>query len=353
MLYNENRPKLFDEIIGQDVAVTIGKNLIKDQENFPNLLLVGLHGSGKTSTALLFARSLNCENPIGENPCGTCNSCIEHDQGTNYDIIEMDGASNNGVDDIRKLRDEIAYPPRRKKKVYIIDEAHRLSKGAFDALLKITEDTPKHVTFILCTTEAEKIPKTIRSRFIRLDYSRIPQKDILSKMVEILKEKQIPYDLSGISLISKIAAGSMRDALSMLEKCMWYGDLSLQNISHILGLVDMYEVENIIKEMLSKNHSEALFTVNQMYFAGKDMMQLADDMLSVLRNLMVLQSTDDERLFDMDISGLKGIKIDEKELFLGMTEFSQTIRSMRNSENAKMILDIGIIKLVNMLNAKF
>lgn len=351
MLYNDNRPRNFDQMLGQNIAVTIGKKLIMEPGSFPNLLLVGLHGSGKTSLAILFGKSLNCENPVNGDPCCVCNSCTEYDKGVNYDIVELDGASNNGVDDIRKLRDEIGYPPRKNKRVYIIDEAHRLSKSAFDALLKIMEDTPSHVCFILCSTEILKIPRTIRSRLIRLDFSRIPEKDIFDNMNRILKEKNMNYDEKGIRLISKFAAGSMRDALSMLEKCMWYGELSVKNISDALGLVDIFDVQNIVIDILSKNHMEALFRVNELYLAGKDIQQLADDIMSVLRDLMVLQISDDERLFDGDITNLKNIKIKEKDCYEGINEMVGIIRNMKNSESPKMLLDVGIIKLTNVLSA--
>jgi len=349
MLYNENKPKTFDQVKGQNVAITIGKKLIQSPSEFPNLLLVGLHGSGKTSTALLFANALNCEAQNDGDPCGTCSSCKEYENGVNYDIIEMDGASNNGVDDIRKIREEIGYPARRNKKVYIIDEAHRLSKGAFDALLKTMEETPPHVCFILCTTEVEKIPKTIKSRLIRLDFSRIPEKDIIENMERILKEKQLSYDLSGIKLISQLAAGSMRDALSMLEKCMWYGELNLKNISYVLGLVDIFEVQRIVEEILCKNYMEALHAINELYLSGKDMNQLAMDLMNTLRHLMVLQVTNDERLFDVDVSVLKDIKIKESVCYDGISEMAVVIKNMKNSENPKMILDVGIIKLTNIL----
>lgn len=350
MLYNDNRPKTFDQVKGQNVAITIGKKVIQNPKSFPNLLLVGLHGSGKTSTALLFANSLNCDDQKNGNPCGVCLSCKEYENGVNYDIVEMDGASNNGVDDIRKLREEIGYPARRNKKVYIIDEAHRLSKGAFDALLKTLEETPPHVCFILCTTEVEKIPKTIKSRLMRLDFSRIPEKDITENMERIINEKSLKYELSGIKLISQLAAGSMRDALSMLEKCMRYGELSTKNISYVLGLVDIFEVQRIVEDVLCKNYAEALYTVNELYLNGKDMNQLAADILGTLRHIMVLQVTNDERLFDINVTSLMGIKIKESLCYEGINEMSNVIRNMKSSENPKMILDVGIIKLTNILS---
>lgn len=352
MIYNEFRPQIFDQVFGQEVPVKIIRNQIISGNVANAWLFVGIHGTGKTTVAKIFAKALNCKNPQNGNPCNQCESCQSYDLGKNFDIIEIDGASNNSVDDIRKLQEQIVYSPQRKKKVYIIDEVHMLSKGAFNALLKTLEEPPSYVVFILCTTEIDKVPQTIKSRCVRLDFSRISTNDIFENLDFICLEKEIDYEEEGLKLIARLANGSMRDALSMLEKCISYGELTYKNINNVLGIVDMYTVMDIMKLILSKKPLEAIDVITKLYNKGKDMLQLSTDLLKVMRNIMVLQTTTDSKLFDIDITPLKGIKINPRDCYLAINELSNLQKSIKNSDNQKVLMDVAIIQLSEMINAK-
>ncbi|QUH22102.1 DNA polymerase III subunit gamma/tau [Alkaliphilus sp. B6464] len=356
MIYNEFRPQIFDQILGQEVSVTVARNLVVKYQNndgkMPNLLMVGLHGSGKTTTARVVGKAVNCEAPQDGNPCNQCKSCIDYEKGNNYDIKEIDGASNNSVDDVRKIQEELVYGPQRKKKVYIIDEVHMLSKVAFNALLKTIEETPKYVMFILCTTEVDKVPKTIKSRCIRLDFNRIATKEIYENLDFICLEKDLKYEEEGLKLISKIVNGSMRDALSMFEKCISYGELTYKNISDVLGLVDIYTVQDIMLNIFNKKPLEAMETITDLYNKGKDMLQLAIDMLQVMRNVMILQTTDNNILFDIDITQLKGVKLNPIDCYTAINELSNLQKSMMNSDNQKILMDVAVLQLSQIINAE-
>lgn len=351
MLYNEFRPIFFDEVKGQDIAVKIIRNQA-DQLAANAFIFVGKHGTGKTTIAKIFARALNCENPESGNPCNECASCADFFSGTNFDIMEIDGASHNSVDDVRQIQEQLVYSPRRKKKIYIIDEVHMLSTGAFNALLKTLEEPPSYAVFILCTTEVNKIPATIRSRCITVHLQRIPKKEILDNLKDVCVIKNYQYEEEGLSLIADIANGSMRDALSMLEKCLSYGELSLANISDVLGVVDSRTITEMVKHLLNNNPVAVVDKVSALYNKGKDMLQLVSDMIKVFRNIMVLQTTDDSSLFDTDISDLKDITLHEHDCYKVINELSALLTSLKYADNQKVLVDVSLIQIANLLQGQ-
>jgi len=348
MLYNEFRPIIFDEVKGQEVAVKIIRNQAKNT-TANAFIFVGKHGTGKTTIAKIFARALNCESPEDGNPCNQCSSCTEYFKGSNFDITEIDGASNNSVDDIRKLQEQLVYAPQRRKKIYIIDEAHMLSTGAFNALLKTLEEPPKYVLFILCTTEVNKIPATIRSRCLTLYFQSIPKQEILKNMEDICLIKGIPYEIEGLGLIAEIANGSMRDALSMLEKCLSYGDLTYLNISDVLGVVDINTIIDIIKDIVSHQPMKALDKVHVLYNKGKDFLQLTSDMIRIFRNIMVLQTTSEPSLFDIDVKLLNGVRCSEQDCYNAINELSKLLSNLKYADNQKVLMDVYLIQISQLI----
>lgn len=349
MLYNEYRPIIFDEVKGQEVPVKIIRNQAKNLTAHA-FIFAGKHGTGKTTLAKIFARALNCEQQQNGNPCNTCSSCQSHFNGTNYDIVEIDGASNNSVEDIRSLQDKLIYPPRGRKKVYIIDEVHMLSTGAFNALLKTLEEPPEYAVFIFCTTEINKIPSTIRSRCLEINFSNISEEEILNNIRHICKKEGYSYEEGGLKLISQVANGSMRDALSILEKCLTYGELTNKNISDVLGIVDINTVVKIVKYIIAKNPELAIKEINELYNMGKDFSQLVVDLIRIFRNLMVLQTTEEESLFDININLLKGINISEKDCFNAINHLSELLTDIKYNDSAKVLVEIYLMQLSSMIS---
>lgn len=348
MIYNEFRPVIFDEVKGQEVAVKIIRNQAKN--NTANaFIFVGKHGTGKTTIAKIFARSLNCEHQEDGNPCNECSSCTEYFNGVNFDITEIDGASNNSVDDVRQIQEQLVYSPQRKKKVYIIDEAHMLSTGAFNALLKTLEEPPKYALFILCTTEVNKLPATIRSRCVTINFQSIPTHEISNNLEDICQIKGIEYETEGLKLIANIANGSMRDALSMLEKCLSYGELTYRNISDVLGVVDINTVVDIVKSIITHQPIKALDRVYELYNKGKDFLQLTNDLIRIFRNIMVLQTTREPSLFDMDISILNGVSCSETDCYNSINELSKLMTNLKYADNQKVLMDVCLLQVSQLI----
>jgi len=348
MIYNEFRPIIFDEVKGQEVAVKIIRNQVK-MNTANTFIFVGKHGTGKTTIAKIFARALNCEHQEDGNPCNKCNSCNDYFNGSNFDITEIDGASNNSVDDVRRIQEQLVYGPQRRKKVYIIDEAHMLSTGAFNALLKTLEEPPEYAIFILCTTEVNKLPATIRSRCVTIYFQSISAQEILGNMEDICQIKGIKYEPEGLMLIANIANGSMRDALSMLEKCLSYGKLTYINISDVLGVVDMHTVIDIVKNIITHEPIKALDKVHELYSKGKDFIQLTSDIICVFRNIMVLNTTDEPSLFNMDISELKGITCSETDCYNAINELSKLLANLKYADNQNILMDVYLIQISKMI----
>ena len=287
-LYRRFRPKTFNEIIGQDHITTILKNQILQSRLSHAYLFTGTRGTGKTSLAKVFARAINCLNPNDAEPCNECENCLEAMSGKAVDIIELDAASNNSVDNIRELRDKAIYlPTKLKYKVYIIDEVHMLSKGAFNALLKILEEPPKHLIFILATTEPERIPKTIISRVQRFDFKRIDDSLIAKNLSRVLDTIGKKYEDESVKIVARAGAGSMRDALSMLESTISYSDtLTKESVLKALGLLDESYSIGIAEAIFTRNPQKYYANLDKLFLDGKDEAMIIDGIIKALREIL-------------------------------------------------------------------
>lgn len=353
MLYNEFRPQFFKQVKGQKFNKIILINQIKSGELSHTYTFDGLHGSGKTSVTKILARAVNCLHPKDGEPCNECESCKSSNNGANNDIIEIDAASFNKVDDVAKIKDLVKYPPQGKYKVVIMDEAHMLSTAAWNSLLTILENTPANVIFIFCTTEKNKIPLTILSRSMNLTFSNISTKEILENLVYICNEKKYSYEDEGLALISGISNGSMRDALSNLEKCVAYGDLTTANIADTLGLVDQSNVFSIVRAIVLNNFEKALKEIEELYNLGKDVYELAREILTAFRDINVYQITKNPSLITKDIKYVSAFEIKNEELVHAINTFYSLLDTIKNSDNKKVILDINVLKVcTSFTNAK-
>ena len=288
-LYRQWRPLTFDDVVGQKSVTETLKNEIDQGRIGHAYLFCGIRGTGKTSTARILSRAINCKNPQNGNPCNKCENCRGILDGSILDITEIDAASNNGVDNIRSLREEARFTGSvLSERVYIIDEVHMLSASAFNALLKILEEPPAHVHFILATTEAQKVPATILSRCQRFDFKRITAQDIEGQIKKILVASNTQYDDEAVHLIANAADGSMRDALSILDQCMSVGaSVSYESISEFLGIADEEYINRLIRNIAESDIQGALSTVSEIVDSGKSIPPIANSLLKSLRNIMI------------------------------------------------------------------
>ena len=353
-LYRVYRPKTFGDVVGQEHIVKTLKNQIKNNNIGHAYLFSGTRGTGKTSTAKIFARAVNCLNPINEEPCNECEICIDTLNDNIMDIVEIDAASNNSVDDIRELRESVKYTPSKAKyKVYIIDEVHMLSQGAFNALLKTLEEPPSYVIFILATTEPHKIPATILSRCQRFDFKRVSSKDIASRMSYICKKENIEAEEKALSLIARNSQGALRDALSILDQCMSFGNEKIEHndVIELLGTVNIDELFELSQSIIDENTKKSLEILNEFIIWGKDIRNLINDLIDHFRNLMVCKvSKDLDEIISLPEESIERLKeqsqnVNINDLIRILNILSETQDSMKSSSNTRILAEVTIMKI--------
>lgn len=295
-LYRAYRPQTFDEVVEQQHIVTTLKNAVISKKVAHAYLFCGTRGTGKTTMAKIFARAVNCENPVDGNPCNKCEICRGIIDGTILDVMEIDAASNNSVDNIRNIIDEVVYTPTRaKKKVYIIDEVHMLSIGAFNALLKTLEEPPEHVIFILATTEPHKLPATVLSRCQRFDFRRITSRGIAERLVSISKDCGVNLSKEAALFIASLSEGALRDGISILDQCISTGkaELDLESVQNIIGVAPGRVIINTVKNLLERNAAEAISQVDLIFSEGMDPGQYVRNLIRFMRDVVVYKTTQD------------------------------------------------------------
>ena len=354
-LYRKFRPQEFEDVKGQDHIVTTLKNQIKADRIGHAYLFCGTRGTGKTTIAKIFAKAVNCEHPVDGSPCGECPTCKAIAAGNSMNVIEIDAASNNGVDNIRQIREEVEYRPTEGKyKVYIIDEVHMLSIGAFNALLKTLEEPPSYVIFILATTEAHKIPITILSRCQRYDFRRISIDTIAGRLTDLMEKEQVPVEERAIRYIAKAADGSMRDALSLLDQCIAFylgQELTYEKVLETLGAVDTEVFSRLLRQILDKNVTGAISVIDEMVIEGREMGQFVTDFTWYLRNLLLVQSSDDmEDVLDISADNLALLKeeaqmVDPEILMRYIRIFSELGNQIKYASQKRILIEINAIKL--------
>ena len=355
-LYRKKRPTTFGEIVGQDSIITTLCNQLRNEHVSHAYLFCGTRGTGKTSTARVFARALNCSH-IKDNsdPCNECETCRDILAERNLNVIEIDAASNNGVDNIRDLREEVKYPPTSGKyKVYIIDEVHMLTTAAFNALLKTLEEPPSHIVFILATTEAQKIPATIHSRCQRYDFKRISREDMVTTLSKFIEAEGIEAEKSALEYIAAVSEGALRDALSILDQCLsLYTDktISLENVQALLGAVDLSSLFAYGDALLNCDSEAALHIISKVSKEGRDFSRFTADIINHFRNLLIasqLSNPDDILDTSSEIIGQyksQGSKINPATLITFIQEFSELQNQMRYLPQERIALEVCTIKL--------
>lgn len=357
-LYRSERPERFNEIIGQKHIVRILQHQLETDNVSQAYLFTGTRGTGKTTTARILAKALNCTgNPAdGQLPCGECENCKAIKEGRFLDVIEMDAASNNGVDDIRDLIDRVNYPPMvGRYKVYIIDEVHMLSTSAENAFLKTLEEPPEHVIFILATTNPEKVRETIRSRCMRLDFRRVSEDDLIEGMERICRRKQVNITRDALALVAQKADGSVRDGLSILEQCISGGDalVDLETVEDYLGSAGMDFYLGLTQNVIEHNMAEALKRVGDALRTGCDAKQIFSDWLEHYRNLMVVRYVDDaKRLINASEENigrmrLQASQMDADSLEVSIRLLSEYINLARSSTQPRILLETAALHLMN------
>ena len=354
-LYRKWRPTSFEEVRGQDHIVKTLKNQINSGRIGHAYLFCGTRGTGKTSIAKIFARAVNCEHPVDGSPCGECSMCRQIAEGASLNVVEIDAASNNGVENIRDIREQVQYPPTDGRyRVYIIDEVHMLSIGAFNALLKTLEEPPSYVIFILATTEVHKIPITILSQCQRYDFKRISIDTIAGRLAELTQAEQIDVDDRALRYVARAADGSMRDALSLLDQCVafHFGEkLTYDNVLEVLGAVDNRVFSKLFQAVLASDTKACIREIEEMIIQGRDLSQLVNDFVWYMRNLLIAKTTDEPGdMLDMSEENLAVLKeeaagVDTETLMRYIRIFSELSGQLRYASQKRILVEIAFIKL--------
>ena len=343
-LYRKYRPKTFEDVVGQKTIIkTLGNSIINDRITHA-YLFTGPRGTGKTSVAKIFARVINCESPNNLTPCDKCVSCT---QNQNTDIIEMDAASNNGVDEIREIKDKVNLVPSfGKYKIYIVDEVHMLSNQAFNALLKTLEEPPSHVIFILATTEPHKIPETILSRCQRYDFKKISNKDIENRIKEICKKEKIKIEDDAISLIAKLSDGGLRDSISLLDQLIAYTEekITVDDVNDVYGVISKDEIFELLQKIFNKELNKSFEIVNQLDENGKNLTKIIEQLIEYIKNTLIYLNDSDFFKDKENYSKLVEITTEFK-LYETIEILLDTLKSSKNTNNVKLLLELAIIKI--------
>ncbi len=354
-LYRKYRPKTFEDVVGQEHIVRTLQNQITVKRVAHAYLFTGSRGTGKTTIAKIFARAINCDTPMDGSACGQCETCRKIEEAASINIIEIDAASHNGVDDIREINEEVKYSPAvGHYKVYIIDEVHMLTTGAFNALLKTLEEPPAHVVFILATTDPQKIPVTILSRCQRFDFKRIPAMQIQAGLSGYMQKESIGIDEEALAYIARLADGGMRDALSLLEKCIsFYFDetITVSKVQYLVGAVDNQMLFDMIEAISQFDSPKTLEICDEVNREGRSIRQFTADLLVHCRNLLVAKTTHGESgVLDYSREYVEKLyeqaeKIDIGVLMYYMKHFSELDQELKYASNQKIVLEVGLLRL--------
>lgn len=356
VLYRTYRPASFSEVVGQEYIVKTLTNAIRTGKIAHAYLFAGPRGTGKTTIAKLFAKAINCEH-FKEESCDQCRSCKAYLEGNHPDIVELDAASNNGVDDVREIIEQVPYAPLLGKyKVYIIDEVHMLTTQAFNALLKTLEEPPAHVVFILATTDPQKVIPTVLSRCQRYNFSKISLYEIRKRTAEILDKEQIPYEEKAVEEIARMAEGGMRDALSLLEQCLSYNpkELKLEDIEHIFGLTSSKEEVELFLQIHRQESSEVVRKLRDMYSHGTDTKRLAVDLLEIVKDALIYSDAGKENLLNKITAAeaqeiLKNIQTGK--LLKDAEELEKVISKEKQNQNFLLYLELCLLKMAEKENS--
>ncbi len=353
-LYRKYRPQTFDDVVGQMAVTQTLKTQLQSGRLSHAYLFTGSRGTGKTSSAKILAKAVNCENPQDGNPCNRCAACRSIDDGSCMDVLEIDAASNNGVDNVRDLRDDAIYTPSQvKMRVYIIDEVHMLSISAFNALLKIIEEPPEHLLFILATTELHKVPATILSRCQRFSFRRISQEDIASRLQYVAYQENIELDDSAARILARLADGGMRDGLGLLDQCAsaTAGELTADRVYACLGIAGIQQCGELMGYIAQHDTAKALALLNRFYAEGKDMAALLDEMACLTRDFMVMKTAPAEGISmlsgvasDGQVQSLAG-RFSSGELVRMLNLIQQTAAGFTRSASRRMDAELCIMNL--------
>lgn len=353
-LYREWRPRNFDDVVGQEHITTTLKNEILNDRIAHAYLFCGTRGTGKTSTAKVMAKALNCLNLQDGEPCNECEMCRKINEGLAIDVTELDAASNNGVEKIRDIIDDTKYPPQEAKyKVYIMDEVHMLSVGAVNAFLKTLEEPPKNVIFILATTDPQKLPITILSRCQRFDFKRINQKEICARLQKIADAQNVKYELKSLELIARVCDGAMRDALSILDQAIAMGDneINYDDLVSILGLVTNEYLFDIANSIMDRNVEKSMIIIENIVYAGKDIQLFIKELIGHFRNLLMIKVTNNpEEVLDMSLENIaivkeQGRKIRVEEIMRAIRILQEAETNAKASKQSRLYLELAVIKM--------
>ena len=349
-MYRKFRPQKFSEIVGQEHITTTIKNQIKSGRVGHAYLLNGVRGTGKTTTAKILARAINCLNPKDGEPCNECENCLGILNGTITDVLEMDAASNNSVEDIRSIREEINFlPTKAKYRVYIIDEVHMLSTGAFNALLKTLEEPPAHAKFILATTEPQKLPATILSRCQRFDFKKIDNQNIVKRLKIICEEMNLKVEEEALEIIAVLSEGAVRDALSILERCAQENEnIDANLVKELVGIPKLTYIHKLVKAIIQKDVETSLQTIDEVLNEGMDLVNYTWEVIKYLKDILVYKSTKKLEIYNKEeIEEISSIaENSSKELLINLIyKFSELENSMKFSSQKTILFQTGIIKM--------